>query len=102
MYISLIDFRLTSTEAGVFWWFDSSPFDCDCLHRLWKYICHICTGMYWYCSTLNRSTLCTVSDGIWNTDYTGLKWSNVNQFWWGCGRCDFVADVCSRGQVVNG
>ena len=26
-------------------------------------------------------TCVTVSDGICNTDYTGLKWSNINQFW---------------------
>ena len=23
----------------------------------------------------------TVSDGICNTDYTGLKWSNINELW---------------------
>ena len=81
MYISLIDFQWTSIETKSFQQFNNSLFDYDYLHQLWKYICYICTKMYWYCSTLNRSTLCTVSGGIWNTDYTGLKWSYINQFW---------------------
>ena len=43
----------------------------------------------------------SVSDGIWNTDYTGLKWSNINQFWHRYGKYNFIADVCNHSQMVN-
>ena len=43
MYISLIDFKWTSTEAKNFQYFDDSPFNYDYLHVLLKYICPIST-----------------------------------------------------------
>ena len=43
----------------------------------------------------------TVADGIYNTDYKDLKWSNINKFWKICSRYNFIADACNHNQMMN-
>ena len=43
----------------------------------------------------------TVFDGTCNGDYTGLKWFNINQFWQGYCKYDFIADACNHNQMMN-
>ena len=42
-----------------------------------------------------------MADGIYNTDYTGLKWSNIDKFWKIYSKYNFIADVCNHNQIVN-
>ena len=44
--------------------FNVSVPKCINIAPLWTWVIHV-----------------TVADGVYNTDYTGLKWSNINTFW---------------------
>ena len=36
-----------------------------------------------------------------NIDYSGLEWSNINTFWYWCGKYTFIADAGNYNQMLN-
>ena len=36
-----------------------------------------------------------------NTDYSGLEWSNINTFWYWCGKYIFIADAGNYNWMLN-
>ena len=43
-----------------------------------------------------QNTHGTVCDGICYMDYTGLKWKNIDQFWYRYTKYDLKADTCNH------
>ena len=101
MYISLIDFQWTIAETKSFQYFNNSLFKYDYLHQPWKYISQIYTKLYAYCSIITLSNLCYSDWWICNTNYTGLKGSNINQFWLRSSKFNFITDECKHNQMMN-
>ena len=51
---------------------------------------------------LQTRVICvTVADGIYNTDYTGLNWSNIKLFLKIYSKYNFIADAGNHSQMMN-